>query len=94
MHCHIIIILKCFGSMDNLLPFIFCVKFQSFISFNSSGHTSGFDREQDTLPDYLSDDSEMTVEDKAVKKPTEEDRKKSKTWFSAAANFLTNSFYW
>lgn len=80
--------------MDNLLPFIFCVKFQSFISFNSSGHTSGFDREQDTLPDYLSDDSEMTVEDKAVKKPTEEDRKKSKTWFSAAANFLTNSFYW
>ncbi|CAG5132079.1 unnamed protein product [Candidula unifasciata] len=67
---------------------------EAFISFNSSGHSGGCDKEQDTLPDYLSDDSEMTVGEKAVKKPTEEDRQKSKTWFSAAANFLTNSFYW
>lgn len=74
---------------------ILCCIFQSFISFNLSGHLEEHIRESEDLPDYLSDDSDTTVvEDKAVKRPTKEDQKKSSGWFSAAANFLSNSFYW
>uniref|UniRef100_A0A0B6YE95 Armadillo repeat-containing protein 1 n=1 Tax=Arion vulgaris TaxID=1028688 RepID=A0A0B6YE95_9EUPU len=68
---------------------------ESFITFNTSGNSGRFDKVDESLPDYLSDDSEMaSVKDKAVKKPTDADMKKSANWFSAAANFLTNSFYW
>ncbi|GFS11647.1 armadillo repeat-containing protein 1-like [Elysia marginata] len=71
---------------------------ESFIAFgpNSSiDHNTSCGKENTDLPDYLSDDSDsIIVDDKALKRPTEEDKKKSAGWFSAAANFLTNSFYW
>ncbi|XP_059151844.1 armadillo repeat-containing protein 1-like isoform X2 [Physella acuta] len=66
---------------------------ESLVSFNTSTHQAV--PEQEDLPDYLSDDSDTTIiDDKAVKKPTEEDKKKSAGWFSKAANFLSSSFYW
>ncbi|GFO05124.1 Armadillo repeat-containing protein 1 [Plakobranchus ocellatus] len=73
---------------------------ESFIRFNSSssyshGHDISYGKENDGLPDYLSDDSDsVIVDDKALKRPSEEDKKKSAGWFSAAASFLSNSFYW
>uniref|UniRef100_A0A2C9L395 Armadillo repeat-containing protein 1 n=2 Tax=Biomphalaria glabrata TaxID=6526 RepID=A0A2C9L395_BIOGL len=68
---------------------------ETFISFNTSQQFVLPDKENEELPDYLSDDSDTTIiDDKAVKRPTEEDKKKSAGWFSMATNFLTNSFYW
>ena len=47
------------------------------------------------LPDYLSDESDTSIlDEQALKRPSKEDQKKSAGWFSVAANFLTNSFYW
>ncbi|KAK3758662.1 hypothetical protein RRG08_016631 [Elysia crispata] len=71
---------------------------ESFITFGSNrscAHNMSCGKENEDLPDYLSDDSDsIIVDDKALKRPSEEDKKKSASWFSAAANFLTNSFYW
>ncbi|KAH9523763.1 Armadillo repeat-containing protein 1 [Bulinus truncatus] len=68
---------------------------ETFVSFNNSQHLPLPDKENEDLPDYLSDDSDTTIiDEKAVKRPTDEDKKKSAGWFSVAANFLTNSFYW
>lgn len=71
---------------------------ESFITFgpNSSlEHNVSNGKENTDLPDYLSDDNDsILIDDKALKRPTDEDKKKSAGWFSAAANFLANSFYW
>ncbi|CAL1546633.1 unnamed protein product [Lymnaea stagnalis] len=68
---------------------------ESFVCFDTIQHHVSQDKENEDLPDYLSDDSDSTfVEEKAIKRPTEEDKKKSSGWFSMAANFLSNSLYW
>ncbi|XP_005107731.1 armadillo repeat-containing protein 1 [Aplysia californica] len=72
---------------------------ESYVNFNTCDPMAmappSQEKENADMPDYLSDDSDTTfVEEKAVKKPTKEDEKRAAGWFSVAANFLTNSFYW
>ncbi|RUS70797.1 hypothetical protein EGW08_021445 [Elysia chlorotica] len=71
---------------------------ESFVTFGSSRScdpNTSYAKENEDLPDYLSDDSDsILVDDKALKRPSDEDKKKSTSWFSAAASFLSNSFYW
>lgn len=62
-----------------------------FLSFGS--HQKDLDKENETeLPDYLPDDEQPVVDDKAISRPGEE--KKAGGWLSSAASFFTNSFYW
>ena len=73
--------------------FLTCInpRFQLFLSFGS--HLREQDKENETeLPEYLPDDEQPIVDDKAVSKPGSEDKKGG--WLSSAASFLTNSFYW
>ena len=77
--------------------------FQSLVAFNMSGSSTeaaGQGKENDSvLPPYLSDDEDerhvQREEDKSAlsRGGTERESTASK-WFTAAASFLTNSFYW
>jgi len=71
----------------NVLNFLL----QLFLSFGS--HPENMDKENDTtLPDYLPDEEDIVVDDKALARDKTHTR--SGGWLSTAANFLTNSFYW
>ncbi|XP_052777559.1 armadillo repeat-containing protein 1-like isoform X2 [Mya arenaria] len=62
-----------------------------FLSFGSN--QGEMDKENDvTLPEYLPDEEELIVDDKALARDKPDC--KSGGWLSSAASFLTNSFYW
>lgn len=77
---------------------------QTLINFNISDHlaaeTVELEKENNVSPPpYLSDDEDekrgTTEEDKsALSRGDTNPQASASKWFSAAANFLTNSFYW
>ena len=66
--------------------------FQLLLSFGS--HQKDLDKENETeLPDYLPDEEEPIIDDKAMARPGKGDQRGG-GWLSSAASFFTNSFYW
>ena len=52
-------------------------------------------KENDSLPDYLpEDDSPIKGADKAMKLHGKEQDQQGSGWLSAAATFISTSFYW
>ena len=62
-----------------------------FLSFGS--HPQHCDKENETeLPDYLPEEEEEPIDDKALARDKSET--KGSGWLNSAASFFTNSFYW
>ncbi|KAL3868084.1 hypothetical protein ACJMK2_040921 [Sinanodonta woodiana] len=63
------------------------------VTFNA--HSQELNKENnEELPEYLPDEEETVIDDKAVSRSGKGGKKSGAGWLSTAASFLTNSFYW